>query len=302
MGREEEPLDRDGSALRDFALGLRSLRHGANLTYSQLAHRASYSASSLQEAASGRRLPTLNVTIAYVKACGGDEEAWRSYWADLRRLIDAGQASDPHNHVVPPSALALKPTPGLLSVPDEWHLASFEALLRLDGPVPEAIERRVAVSDIDGLSELVASTSVPRHPEDVAPAHRLEVELLQGGALKLRQHPHESYFRHIIALPRPLRSGQRHEYTMRLRLPSGQPMAPHYVHVPHRRSDRFKLTVRFDVKHLPKAVWELAGVPTAVIYEREPHSRVLTPDSIGEVEVEFRDLRQGFGYGLSWQP
>jgi hypothetical protein len=303
MARAEEPLTRDGSPLRDFALGLRGLRHAAHLTYSQLARRAGYSSSSLQEAAAGRRLPTLNVTIAYVLACGGDESAWRSYWIALRHLLDRGQPSDPSRRVtLPSSALAPQAAPGLPTATDEWHLESFDALLRLDGPVPEAIERRVAVSDIDGLSELAASTSVPRHREDATEGHRLEVELLQGGALKLRQRPHDTYFRHIIALPRPLLAGQKHEYTMRLRLPSGQLMAPHYVHVPHRRSDHFRLTVRFDVHHPPAAVWELNGVPSAVIYEREPNSNTLVPDRIGEVHVEFRHLRQGLGYGLSWRP
>ena len=78
-------------------------------------------------------------------------------------------------------------------------------------------------------------------------------------------------------------------------------MASHYVHVPFRRSDYFELRVCFDRQHLPRAVWALCGAPTAVIYERGPAQDVLQPDRFGEVQVRFRNLRLGFGYGLCWQ-
>jgi hypothetical protein len=47
-------------------------------------------------------------------------------------------------------------------------------------------------------------------------------------------------------------------------------------------------------------VWRLDGVPTTVIYEREPVAEVLVPNRFGEVSAVFDDLRIGYGYGLSW--
>jgi len=77
------------SPLKEFAEGLRALRHDEKLTYRQLSQRARYSYSVLSTAASGRELPTLEVTLAYVTACGGDATAWEERWkavaADLRR-------------------------------------------------------------------------------------------------------------------------------------------------------------------------------------------------------------------------
>ncbi len=39
-----------------------------------------FSSSVLSSAASGNRMPSLQVTLAFVAACGGDEEAWRRHW------------------------------------------------------------------------------------------------------------------------------------------------------------------------------------------------------------------------------
>jgi hypothetical protein len=189
------------------------------------------------------------------------------------------------------------------AVPDDslsWYVETFSALLRLDADPIEAIERRVIVAARDGLTELLTSVSLPRHPADAGGAHLLEAELLYGGRLEAREQPYESFFRNVIALPRPLRAGERHEYALRLRLPPGQPLATHYVHVPFRRSDRFELRVRFDPLRRPGAVWKVSGVPTAVIYEREPASQTLTPDQFGEVRAEFRGMRLGLGYGVCW--
>jgi hypothetical protein len=48
-----------------------------------LAKRAHYSVASLSQAASGRDLPSLAVTIAFVRACGGDVDEWERRWREL---------------------------------------------------------------------------------------------------------------------------------------------------------------------------------------------------------------------------
>jgi hypothetical protein len=77
-------VDPAAGALPRFAYDLRQLRRlGGRPTYRQLAGRAHYSTSTLADAASGVRLPTLEVTLAYVAACGGDVEEWRGRWQVL---------------------------------------------------------------------------------------------------------------------------------------------------------------------------------------------------------------------------
>ncbi|MGW2161915.1 helix-turn-helix domain-containing protein [Nonomuraea sp. NPDC001699] len=83
MGRREAKVP-DGP-LQEFALDLRELRIGAPgaPTYRELAQKANYSPSVLSRAAAGHTLPTLDVTLAFVAACGGDVEAWRRRWTSL---------------------------------------------------------------------------------------------------------------------------------------------------------------------------------------------------------------------------
>ena len=82
VGRPERPLDPRDGPLAGFALALRQLRAAAGYpTYRTLARAALYSPSVLSSAASGTAFPTLQVTLAYAKACGGDVAEWSSRWA-----------------------------------------------------------------------------------------------------------------------------------------------------------------------------------------------------------------------------
>jgi hypothetical protein len=52
-------------------------------TYRQLGALTHYSAATLSDAAGGRKLPTLDVTLSYVRACGGNEPSWERRWTSL---------------------------------------------------------------------------------------------------------------------------------------------------------------------------------------------------------------------------
>jgi WD40 repeat protein len=84
MPRPERPIGDSDEAVAGLAGGLRRLRVAAGSPrYRELARRAHYSASTLSEAASGRRLPSLEVTLAYVRACDGDTELWETRWRQV---------------------------------------------------------------------------------------------------------------------------------------------------------------------------------------------------------------------------
>ncbi|MFI6317760.1 helix-turn-helix domain-containing protein [Nonomuraea sp. NPDC050556] len=77
MGRPETVIS-DRGLTGQFAAKLRELRLRAGLTYRQLSERTGYSQSVLSEAASGRKLPTWQVTYAYVEACNGEVSQFRN--------------------------------------------------------------------------------------------------------------------------------------------------------------------------------------------------------------------------------
>ncbi|MFL6125130.1 helix-turn-helix domain-containing protein [Actinophytocola sp.] len=87
MPRSERPLVED-DVLSRFAADLRRLREKAGRPpYRELARQAHYSSTTLADAAGGQRLPTLAVTLAFVRACGGDPDDWEQRW----REVAAGQ-------------------------------------------------------------------------------------------------------------------------------------------------------------------------------------------------------------------
>lgn len=100
MGRPERPLDPDQGPLQRFAYELRLLRGKAGQPgYRELARRAHYSATALAEAAGGRTVPSLPVTLAFVRACGGDPQEWE---ARHRELVEALDRTDPPDDGPPP--------------------------------------------------------------------------------------------------------------------------------------------------------------------------------------------------------
>ncbi|HEY2672850.1 MAG TPA: helix-turn-helix transcriptional regulator, partial [Rugosimonospora sp.] len=95
MPRTERPLDADDHALTHFAADLRRLREKAGSPpYRELARRAHYSSTTLADAAGGRRLPSLSVTQAYVRACGGDPSDWEARWHEVAAELTGPEPED----------------------------------------------------------------------------------------------------------------------------------------------------------------------------------------------------------------
>lgn len=89
MGRPERSIDDVHGPFGDFARSLRDLRREAGSpSYRILAQRTHFAASTLSTAAAGERLPARDVVLAYVRACGGEEESWRQRWERLERSTD----------------------------------------------------------------------------------------------------------------------------------------------------------------------------------------------------------------------
>jgi hypothetical protein len=88
MGRPEKSLDPAIGPLQLFASQLRRLREEAGRpTYRAMSAVTNYSAAALSRAAAGERFPTLEATLAFVRACGGDEPAWRLRWHQAHDVV-----------------------------------------------------------------------------------------------------------------------------------------------------------------------------------------------------------------------
>jgi WD40 repeat protein len=90
MGRPERAVDPDKGPVERFAVELRRLRDATGRPgYRELARRAHYSVATLAEAAGGKVFPSLQVTLAYVEACGGDRQAWAARWREVAEELSA---------------------------------------------------------------------------------------------------------------------------------------------------------------------------------------------------------------------
>ncbi|MGA5566625.1 hypothetical protein ACPCUV_36410 [Streptomyces platensis] len=102
MGRPENPIDPQDGPVQRFAYELRKLRDEAGApAYRAMSQRAGFSAATLSQAAAGERLPTLPVVLAYVRACGGDEEEWRRRWTEVDKAVSQ-QPRPPEDDADPP--------------------------------------------------------------------------------------------------------------------------------------------------------------------------------------------------------
>ncbi|ELP66628.1 DNA-binding helix-turn-helix protein [Streptomyces turgidiscabies Car8] len=87
MGRPELPVDPAAGPVERLAHDLRELRRSAGgVSYRTMAKKAGFSVTTLAKAASGERLPSLAVFLAYVQACGADPVPWEARWAEAEAL------------------------------------------------------------------------------------------------------------------------------------------------------------------------------------------------------------------------
>lgn len=182
MPRPEKRIDPRDGPIAEFACALRGLRASAALTYRRMAERAHYSATALSQTASGTRLPTWEVTRAFVRACGGDEEEWRARWEEAARAVRESGAGPAEARDEDGAAYAgLDPAEALteaqlMEVLDRVRreagigLRELAARSREDATYPAALSRTT-------LSDLLRGTGRPPRLEDV-----LQIVWLCGGS------------------------------------------------------------------------------------------------------------------------
>ena len=162
------------------------------------------------------------------------------------------------------------------AAPDGWHIQQLHVLLRLDGAAPACTERWTIAAERDGVDEIpwpVTARGEFSGDHDIRVVHGV---LLTNGGLRL---------------PRPLMAGETQEFSLDVRIPRIHQVRPVHQFRTSRRCDRFDLVVRFHPDRLPTGVSTLGE-------QGEP----LTVNSVGEVEMSFRDTIPGRDYGIRWTP
>lgn len=146
-GRPQKPIDIRNGAVADFAEELRRLRKRADLTVQELAQRAHCSTGAVSSAASGRTLPSWQITRAYLAGCGEDPAEWQQRWeaaaaeagvspAPVRSAAGDSDSRDigPDQRSQTGSELTGAPPLASVATPQDFHLALLALRAQRGGP------------------------------------------------------------------------------------------------------------------------------------------------------------------------
>jgi hypothetical protein len=160
--------------LEVFAKDLRELRGKAGLGYPEMAELSHYTMKTLASAAGGLNLPTLPVTMAYVRACEGSVADWEDRW---HRLADALKSADDETG---PTAAATGPA-GLGGATQDGADAGSRppAGDRQDGAVPDYGRPRPRPSQV---------STPPSAPEQEPPPPSDQVYVITSAAPRRPRH------------------------------------------------------------------------------------------------------------------
>ena len=170
----------------------------------------------------------------------------------------------------------------------------------MDLAVPQLDEERRIIATVDQLDELVVSLSAPREAH-VDPNDRIAAEMIYGGEIVDEDQVSRGHATFTLRLPKPLNLGQPHNYRIRFTSYPRSWMKPYYVLTPLRRCDHFTVRVCFGNEHKPDLVWRISGVPSRALDDFTPNEDLITIDLVGDVQLEFYDLKQGLSYGVQWK-
>lgn len=178
-----------------------------------------------------------------------------------------------------------------------WHTWSLRAVLRMDVDPPQVEEDRVIIAASGELDEIVLrfSAQADGTPSDSP----ITATMMYGGEITRAERITSSHRKFRMRLPKPLRTGERHEYGVRFAAFPRALMPPYYVLTPLQPCEKFTVRVRFGVE-VPKRIWRVDGIPPRAIDDYEPADAQLTADRLGEVSHEFTRLHQGLSYGMRW--
>jgi hypothetical protein len=169
-----------------------------------------------------------------------------------------------------------------------WWISELRMSLALDRSRPELVEQCQLVAEQHDVREIEAMSGRLGMFADLT-ADQVASDVFYGGTVRSSDTRPGGHLA-TLGLPRPLMSGEVHEYAMRSTVSSADVLPKECRFRTDRRCDRFDLRVRFDLTNLPRRVWPI-----------DDETRQLRPDDAGDVQVEFAFLTPDRDYGIRWE-
>lgn len=184
----------DALRLNEFVADLAQLRREAGQpSLRKMAETAHYSHTALSSVLSGNRLPSQELTLAFVRACGGDEDAWRARWHRENALMNgrepaAGQPAPTRRRTVRPVLVATAGIAALATVTVIVLTSGFGlfATRGADGPATSPVTSSVAVDGADPQEKNCQLDAVNAHTVQIPDRDPAQQPY---GSLTLRHSP-----------------------------------------------------------------------------------------------------------------
>jgi len=185
-----------------------------------------------------------------------------------------------------------------------WRTLELTASVVLDLPAPEVIEVRRIMAEQDQLTEVELSVTVTPPPgwHGGNSLDGLGLDVLYGGTLTSRAMKSSSRMSFALLLAEPIDRNDEHEFALRIKLPPGRGMAPHYVCTPRYPCALFRLHVRFGPGRAPRSTWRLQSTCPLELSDPASDREPVTADRSGELYLVFTDLEPNLSYGVVWDP
>ncbi|HEX5115351.1 MAG TPA: hypothetical protein VFW65_09170 [Pseudonocardiaceae bacterium] len=162
------------------------------------------------------------------------------------------------------------------------RIGELRLSLALDRAQPEIVEQCRFTAEQDGVGEMITFTHRLAGFGGLCAAE-LSTDILYGGTLDQADAP-------VVRLPRPLSTGERHEYVLRSVLAHPDLLPGEIRFAVDDHCDQLELRVRFDRDRLPGRIESIGDIACP-----------LWPDEAGEVLATFSGLVPGGDYGLRWE-
>ncbi len=178
-GRQRQAVEAAAPQLREFTAQLRTLVDERFVSVQDVAKAAHVGRSTVYEALSGRRLPSRDVVLAIVRACGGQESDWHERWQATRLALlhtpdttapESGDADQPAGNR--PLTTPLTPT-------DPRRVGPF----RLQGVLGSGSVGRVYLAHTPGGQAVAVKVVRPEFADDPGFRRRFHREVTAARAV-----------------------------------------------------------------------------------------------------------------------
>lgn len=175
----------------------------------------------------------------------------------------------------------------------DFITTSTRCRLDLRGDSPTILLDRTVFSLHDGFDSFDEQIILP-----LLTTPTLNYYALEGCALDEIQRDYSGVWSVRLRFPRPLKTGENHDFSVSLRLPDHESLEPLMAFAPVTHTTHAHLEFRF-AERLPRRIERIDRVRQLQLLSPSCPAQAVTPIT-AVTTVDFEQMQPGWGYGVRW--